>query len=71
MSLRKAEHMRIFKKFQCDNCEEKFRHEADLMHHKLLRHSKDSRYDCRACNEYFDSMEAMRDHIKKNHSYKN
>jgi len=41
------------------------------MHHELLKHCKDPRYDCRVCNEFFDSMESMRDHLKKKHSYKN
>ena len=63
--------MRLFKKFQCDKCEKKFSHQEDLMHHELQAHCEDSRYDCKVCNEYFDSMEAMRDHLKKKHSYKN
>ena len=63
--------MRLFKKFQCDKCEKKFSHQEDLMHHELRAHCEDSRYDCKVCNEYFDSMEAMRDHLKKKHSYKN
>jgi len=41
------------------------------MHHELLKHCEDPRYDCKVCNEFFDSMEAMRDHLKKKHSYKN
>ena len=63
--------MRLFKKFQCDKCEKKFSHQEDLMHHELRTHCEDSRYDCKVCNEYFDSMESMRDQLKKNHSYKN
>ena len=57
--------MRLFKKFQCDKCEKKFSHQEDLMHHELRTHCEDSRYDCKVCNEYFDSMESMRDHLKK------
>ena len=57
--------MRLFKKFQCDKCKKKFSHQEDLMHHELRAHCEDSRYDCKVCNEYFDSMESMRDHLKK------
>ena len=62
--------MGLFKKIQCDKCDEKFRKQEELMHHQLLAHSEDSRYDCKVCDEYFDSMEAMRTHLMRKHSYK-
>jgi len=55
--------MGLFKKIQCDKCDEKFRKQEELMHHQLLAHAEDSRYDCKVCDEYFDSMEAMRTHL--------
>ena len=62
--------MGLFKKIQCDKCHEKFRKQEELMHHQLLAHVEDSRYDCKVCDEYFDSMEAMRTHLMRKHSYK-
>ncbi|MEE8178655.1 MAG: C2H2-type zinc finger protein [Nitrosopumilaceae archaeon] len=39
------------------------------MHHQEIVHSN-SAYDCKVCNEFFSSMEDMRTHLKKNHSYR-
>ena len=62
--------MIFFKKFQCELCQKKFSHPEDLMNHQELEHFKDSPYDCKECKENFYSMSEMRDHLKKNHSYK-
>ena len=62
--------MIFFKKFQCELCQKKFPRHEDLMNHQELEHFKDKPYDCKECNENFHSMSEMRDHLKKNHSYK-
>ena len=62
--------MIFFKKFQCELCKQKFSHHEDLMNHQELEHFKNSPYDCKECNENFNSMSEMRDHLKRKHSYK-
>jgi len=62
--------MRFFKKFECEICKKKFSWHEQLMNHQEIEHFKNSPYDCKECNENFHSMSEMRDHLKKNHSYK-
>ncbi len=62
--------MKLFKKFQCEICLEKFSQHEELMNHQEITHFKDSPYDCKTCNENFHSMSEMRDHLRKKHSYK-
>lgn len=62
--------MNIFKKFKCSKCDLKFRQQEDLMHHQQTVHGKDLLYDCKECNEFFSSMEQMRTHLQRHHSYK-
>ncbi len=62
--------MRFFKKFVCNDCELKFSQQEELMHHQLVVHYKDQPYDCKECKETFDSMEDMRTHLQRKHSYK-
>ena len=62
--------MRFFKKFQCELCQKKFSQHEDLMHHQEIEHFKDTPNDCKVCKENFPSMSEMRDHLRKNHSYK-
>ena len=38
------------------------------MHHEQIIHDV-SMYDCKECNLYFPSMEAMRTHLQRTHSY--
>ena len=59
-----------FKKFECEVCKKKFSRHEQLMNHQEIEHFKNSPYDCKECNENFHSMSEMRDHLKKNHSYK-
>ncbi|MFB3113866.1 MAG: hypothetical protein ACE1YZ_02760 [Nitrosopumilaceae archaeon] len=40
------------------------------MQHQQVVHYKDLPYDCKACNETFSSMEEMRTHLQRKHSYK-
>jgi len=40
------------------------------MQHLQVIHYKDLPYDCKECNEYFSSMEEMRTHLQRKHSYK-
>jgi len=40
------------------------------MQHKQAVHFKDSPYDCRECGQSFSSMEDMRAHLQRRHSYK-
>ena len=62
--------MKFFRKFECDLCMEKFSKHEQLMHHKEIAHFKDAPYDCKKCNKNFPNMSDMRDHLKKEHSYK-
>ena len=62
--------MKFFKKFECEYCKEKFSMEEQLMHHKEINHFRNAPYDCKVCNINFSNMSDMRDHLKKNHSYK-
>lgn len=62
--------MNFFKKFKCEKCQEKFRRQEDLMQHEQVTHGKDLLYDCRECNQFFSSMEQMRSHIQKHHTYR-
>jgi len=40
-----------------------------MQHHQVV-HNKDLPYDCKECNQFFSSMEEMRNHLQRNHSYK-
>ena len=62
--------MKFFSKFECEICKEKFSKHENLMHHKEIIHFKNMPYDCKICNKNFSNMSDMRDHLKKNHSYK-
>ena len=62
--------MRFFNKFQCEICQKKFSRHEQLMNHQEITHFKDSPYDCKECDENFDNMSEMRNHLKKKHSYK-
>ncbi len=64
--------MKLFdflKKHKCHLCDRKFYKIEDYMHHQLLYHSKGS-YDCSKCNMEFSDMDKLKDHIKRDHSYK-
>jgi len=63
--------MKFFKKFRCDNCDQKFSQQEELMQHQQVVHYKDSPYDCKECNQSFSNMEDMRTHLQRYHSYKN
>ena len=39
------------------------------MQHQQIVHNNDS-YDCKECNLFFASMEEMRSHLQRQHSYK-
>lgn len=60
----------LFKKHKCDICGRRFRKVEDAMHHQLLFHSNNQSYDCSNCGEKFSDMDKLKDHIRKNHSYK-
>ena len=40
------------------------------MNHRQVVHGKDVQYDCRECGVCFPSMEEMRAHLQRKHSYK-
>jgi hypothetical protein len=40
-----------------------------LMSHFQITHDNKI-YECKKCNMKFEGMEVMREHIKRNHSYK-
>ncbi|MGI0088080.1 MAG: C2H2-type zinc finger protein [Nitrosotalea sp.] len=60
--------MRLFKKHKCEKCGRRFGQQEELMHHEQIAHDV-SMYDCKECNLYFPSMEAMRTHLQRMHSY--
>ena len=39
------------------------------MQHEQIHHQNNKLYECFKCNQTFEGMEQMRDHIKKFHSY--
>jgi uncharacterized C2H2 Zn-finger protein len=39
------------------------------MQHKQIIHGRELLYECRSCKVSFPSMEQMRDHVRKFHSY--
>lgn len=63
--------MRLFKKnIPCNNCDQQFPSEEELMQHQQIVHGKELPYDCKACNQNFTNMEDMRTHLQRYHSYK-
>ena len=61
--------MRLFKKFKCEKCQNKFKQYEELMQHEQVVHGKDIPYECKECRQSFTSMEQMRTHLQRNHSY--
>jgi len=59
----------LLKKNTCDYCGKNFRTLEGLMRHFQITHDNKI-YECKRCNMKFEGMEVMRDHIRKNHSYK-
>lgn len=59
----------FFKKTKCDICDRKFSKQEEVMNHKEIVHGKDLEYDCKECKKYFSSMEDMRTHLQREHSY--
>jgi len=45
--------MRFFRKFECENCHQRFSQQEELMQHQEVVHNKDLPYDCKKCNEFF------------------
>ncbi|NIP62780.1 MAG: hypothetical protein GWN01_06655 [Nitrosopumilaceae archaeon] len=62
--------MRFFKKFKCGLCDKKLSSHEQLMQHQQTAHYSNTPYDCKECNIFFSSMEQMRTHLQKKHSYK-
>lgn len=62
--------MGFFKRHACSACSAGFWRPEDLMNHRQVVHGKDLPYDCRECDRYFSSMEEMRAHLQREHSYK-
>jgi DNA-directed RNA polymerase subunit RPC12/RpoP len=65
--------MKLFnflKKHKCHICGRRFHKVENYMHHQLLYHSNNSSYDCSNCGLKFLNMDELKDHIKRNHSYK-
>jgi len=59
----------LFKKNKCEFCGEGFRTLEQLMQHFQIKHDNKT-YECKQCDMKFEGMETMRNHIKRNHSYK-
>jgi uncharacterized C2H2 Zn-finger protein len=59
----------LLKKNSCDYCGKNFRTLEGMMRHFQIAHDTKI-YECRKCNMKFEGMELMRNHIRKNHSYK-
>ena len=65
--------MKLFnflKKHKCQICGRRFHKVENYMHHQLLYHCNKSSYDCSNCGLKFLNMDELKDHIKRNHSYK-
>ncbi len=62
--------MNLFKRVICNICERRFSSDEELMSHKEIFHGE-QQYDCKQCNQYFASMDEMRTHLQREHSYKN
>lgn len=60
--------MNPFKRHKCQECDRKFGHQEELMHHQQIAHASPL-YDCKKCNLYFTSMEEMRTHLQRSHTY--
>ena len=60
----------IFKKHNCPTCGRRFNKIENYMHHQLLYHSDYGSYDCSNCGLKFTDMDKLKDHIKRDHSYK-
>ena len=60
----------FFKKHKCQNCGRRFNKVENYMHHQLLYHSNSSSFDCSNCGIKFTDMDKLKDHIRKDHSYK-
>ena len=60
----------IFKKHNCPACGRRFNKIENYMHHQLLYHSDYSSYDCSSCGLKFTDMDKLKDHVRRDHSYK-
>ena len=62
--------IKLFKSIKCNICNKKFSDEFNKMNHEQIVHGKDTKYDCKECDRYFSSMEEMRTHLQREHTYK-
>lgn len=60
----------FLKKHVCSDCGKKFYKVENFMHHQLLYHSNNGSYDCSNCGLTFSDMDKLKDHVRRDHSYK-
>ena len=60
----------FLKKYKCSECERRFNKIEYYMHHQLIYHSNNNSYDCSNCGLKFSDMDKLKDHIRRDHSYK-
>ncbi len=60
----------FFKKHKCKICGRAFNKIENYMHHQLICHTEGSSYDCSNCGQQFSDMDKLKDHIRRDHSYK-
>jgi DNA-directed RNA polymerase subunit RPC12/RpoP len=60
----------FLKKHKCQNCGRRFNKVENYMHHQLLYHFNTRSFDCLNCGINFADMDKLKDHIRKDHSYK-
>lgn len=55
--------------FECQTCNMKYAHKSSLKRH-LIKHSKDPKFDCSICHQYFPTEGRLEEHCLKWHTHR-